>query len=83
VALAGDQHDVIPVASAMAAAMAARRSPISRAPAAAGQHGLADVRRVFAARIVVGDDDQVGPAQAARPISGRLPHRDRRPRRTR
>ncbi len=44
----------------MARRIASRRSPISTAPRAARQDRGADGGGVFAARIVVGDDDAVG-----------------------
>ena len=50
----------------IASAIASRRPAISVAPGAPARIAGADLRRVLAARIVVGDDDQVGQARRDR-----------------
>ena len=77
VALAGDQHDVVGAGAPSACAIAQRgRAALSRAGqvAEAGEDVGHDGVAVFGARIVVGDDDQVGARRSAKAaICGRLP----------
>ena len=75
VALAGDAPARSPGrASAIAVAIAPRAVADLDGAGARGEDRAADRGRVFAARIVVGDDDAVGEhARRCAPISGRLP----------
>ena len=59
VAFARDQQDVAALERRNGARIASRRSPISVAPGAAARIARGS-RRLFAARIVVGDDHAVG-----------------------
>ena len=68
----------------IASAIASRRPATSVAPGAPAMIVGADLRRVLAARIVVGDDHDVATAAPRpRPFPAACPGRGRRPRRTR